>query len=273
MQRTRATRLHNATEWVLAKVGLQRYEDDGTQGLRHWGHDESDDWNHNQREEPSFPLLGHSNVLWMFRKSSDVNSDSWDITEVGTGTQLALQDELGGVARFINGALDNNFQYYRSKAELFQIPSAGVLTFRTKIRIADVDQCDMFVGYCERVTGAAIFDTRVNALGWYLTAGGGGRLYCENRVISVAKYTGPTEDLDGMAIPVLVDNEWIELAFSVQINPVAPRTGINFFKNGQFMVCHTTEIPAAAMAFTFALRNGQAVANEFSIGTTVQLNS
>lgn len=270
MQRTKVHRGHTAAEWALGINGLQKYDED-VWGLRHWGHRESEDWDHNQREEPSFPLLGHGNVFWMFRKAGDVSADSWIISETGAGTQLALQDELGGVAKAVLGAADNDLQSYRSRAELLDLPSAGVITFRTRVRIKDVDQADLFVGFCENVVGANIFDGRQDAVGWYLTDGSA-RLKCETNIAGDARLSTPTTSpIAGEAIPVLVDDEWVELAFSIQINPNAPRTGVNFFKNGQLLVTHTSKIPTAAMAFYFALRNGQAVANELSITTTVLL--
>lgn len=274
MQRTRAHRGHKSTQWVLAQVGLQVYEQDSGEGLRHWGRRDTEDWNHDQREEPSFPLLGHGNVIWMFHNSADVSSTSWDIAEAGAGTQLALQDELGGVAKGILGGNDNDLQYYRSIAELLEIPTlGGVVTFRTKIRILDVDQCDLFIGFCERVAGSLVFTARQNAIGWYLSDGGGGRLNCETTASGTPTQNGPTTDLDGLAIPVVVNDEWIELAFSIQIAENSARSAVNFFKNGQYMITHTTNIPTNAMAFTFALRNGEAVANEISITTTALLIS
>jgi hypothetical protein len=209
----------------------------------------------------------------MFRKLTDVSNDSWTITESGSGTQLALQDELGGVAKFVNGSSDNNFQSYRSKAELLVIPGSGVVSFRTKVRIKDVSQCDMFVGYCENVTGKDIFDNRQNSVGWYLEDGGGGRLKVETNIGGDAAISTPTTDRDSLPIGVLLDETWVELALSIQIDPRWSRTAVNFFKNGQFMATHTTKMPTAAMAFYFALRNGEAAANEMSITTSLQLNS
>jgi hypothetical protein len=274
MQRTKVHRGHSAAEWALAINGLQKYDED-LWGLRHWNRRESEGWNHNQREEPSFPLLGHGNVFWMFRKAGDVSADSWIITESGAGTQLALQDENGGVAKFINGAADNNFQSYRSRAELLQIPSAGVISFRTRVRILDVSQGDLFVGFCENVTGKDIFDNRLNSVGFY-TLDGSGLLYVENGIGGVMTQSGPlVVPGSSPAIPIgqLVDEQWAELAFSIQINPLVPRTAVNFFKNGLHLRTNITNMPTAAMAFYFALRNGQAVANELSITTTVLLNS
>jgi len=260
MRRNRGGRFSNAQEWLLAQGDLQRYTTDDTGGIRNFSGDERESAYHASRDLPAFPILGHGQLIWMFRKSSDVSSDSWAITEVGSGTQLALQDEMGGVAKGVTGSADDNSQTYFSIAECVQIPTLGIITFKTRIRIDEPVQCDAFVGFCER--GVNLITGRQNSVGFYLDDG--------SALIRVETNNGGTAEQEASSVSA-VAGEWVELAMGIHCSEVWSTKQVNFFINGAFVAQHRTNIPTAAMCFAFGVQNGEAAANGLSITTTVLL--
>ena len=260
MQRSKGEGLADASSWVLGKGGLQRYAPDII-GYRYFGVDERTQGFHGSRSHPAFPMLGHGSLIWMFRKSSDVSSDSWDITEVGSGTQLALQDEMGGVAKAITGAVDNNNQRYFSKAECCQIAATGRITLHTRIRIGEPVQCDAFFGFCEK--GVNIISGRQNAVGFYLDDG--------SALVKVETNSGGTPEQEASAIPAVADT-WLDLTIGIKSDPEWSTKHVNFFINHAFVAQHKTNIPTAAMALAFGIQNGEGSANNLSLGTTFMLN-
>jgi len=253
LTRTKA-QLSSANAWQLAQAGLQRYKGDRAGLLRNFNHGEQDTGFHNQVALPAFPMLGHGNVLWLFKKLSDVSTDSFVRTEVGSGTQLALQDEMGGVAKFITGSSDNDEQQYVAIAGNMQIPTEGVISFISEFRIDEPVHCDMFFGFCER--GVDLFDGRQNSVGFYSTDGDAG-LDIESNIGGDARV-----EYDAATITA---GTWHKVEVGIQCDAEWPRRGINFFFDGQHLFTFTSKIPTAAMALSFALRNGEAAANGMSV--------
>lgn len=256
MRRMKGSRLTNSEDWVLGKSGLQRYAGD-VLGIRAFGGDEQEEAFHNQRQLPAFPILGHAPIFWMFRKTTDVDSNAWDITELGSGTQLALQDEMGGIAKAITAGADNDYQRYFSKAEPMQITAEGVITFHTMIRLLEPVQCDAFMGFCEK--GVDPIAGRQNAVGFYLTDG--------SALIRVESNSGGSAENEASDVTAVADT-WNELSIGIQCDPEEGTQNINFFIDQVFVAAHTLYVPSAAMAFCFAIQNGEASANELSLGTS-----
>lgn len=261
MRRSKGEQMGGATKWALGLLGFQ-YTGDAI-GKRVFDGSVRENPFHGQHGLPPLPALGHSNLHWLFNKLSDVSVNAFTRTEVGSGTQLVLQDELGGVAKFTNGAADDDYQMYFSIAECLQIPNDCHITWRTKIRIADVDQADMFVGYCETLGSGNLFDDRVDCVGFYLTDG-------SPIVKGETKATTGSQTSTGIT---LEDNTWVELLMGIECISGESFKSVNFFVNGLLVKRLITTIPTDAMKLAFGLRNGQAVANSFSITTTIQLNA
>lgn len=259
-RRTKSQGKSSASNWFLATHGLHHYYGDEEGVFRNWKGGPSEFLWHNSPSHPGMPLDGNT-VFWLFRKSGDVSSDAWDITEVGSGTQLALQDERGGVAKATPGAADNNYQQYFSKSEIVQIGSTGVVVYEVKVRVADVDQADMFVGLCSKLGSGNIFDNRVDAIGFYL-ADGGATIYGITEKAGASLATGLT---------TLADDTWVRLGINISCNPDDSTKYVNYFVNRVLYETHdVTEgdrVPTEAMCFAFGIRNGQASANGFSIAT------
>jgi len=264
LRRNKADRA-DATSWMLANIGLQRYDNsegsDDKGVLRNFGNDERDTPFHNSRGLPAFPILPHGNLVWMFRKLSDVSSDSWVITEVGSGTQLALQDERGGVAKFITGSADNNYQQYVAIAESMVIPGTGVSCLMGEIKIDEPVQSDMFFGFCEK--GVDIFDGRQNSCGFY-SEDGSAIVKVETNIAGDARII--TSEYS------LVAGTWHRLGIGIQCDASESVKSVNFFIDGEFIGRSRSKMPTAAMALSFGLRNGDRVVNGMSVSTAFQLN-
>jgi len=259
LRRTKAQR-HDHTSWLLAQLGLARYNIDPPGVLRNFNNDEQDTPFHHQLARPAFPMLGHGNVIWFFKKLSDCSTDSFVRTEVGSGAQLALQDEQGGVAKFLNGSSDNDSQQYFSIAEVMQIPTEGTITFLSEVRIDEAVECDMFFGFCER--GVDLFDGRQNSVGFYSTDGSAG-LNIESNIAGDARL----ETNEATIVP----ETWHKIGISIQCDSEWSRRAINFFFDGVFLATFISKIPTAAMCLAFGLRNGAAVANGMSLSSSYLL--
>ena len=196
----------------------------------------------------------------MFRKLSDVSSDSFVKTEVGSGTQLALQEEQGGVAKFLTGASDNDYQQYVAIAENMVIPDEGVVTFISEFRVDEVVQCDMFFGFCER--GVNIFDGRQNSVGFY-SGDGNANLGIESNIAGDARLEA--------AAGTLIAGTWHKIGLGIQCDSEWPRKAINFFFDDICLGTFISKIPITAMAFSFGLRAGQDAANGMSLSTSYLL--
>ena len=98
-----------------------------------------------------------------------------------------------------------------------------------------------------------IFDARVDSIGFYL-ADGSGLLYCETNNTST-----PTQSSTGIT---LEDSTVYKIGF-VAVGV----TVVYFYVNETYVKASIANIPTAALAVAFGLRNGTGVANELSINT------
>lgn len=255
MRRIRPRQRSKAAKWSLGIAGMYEYDIDPPGVLRNWeGSDREAQW-HGAHFKPAYPLMGDPSI-WEFKKTDDVSSVSWVITESGSGTQLTLQDERGGVAKFTNGASDNNYQFYFSRTELAQIQSSGSVIFNAQVKIADVDQADFFVGLCQRLASGNLFDNRVNSAGFYL-ADGSAACGVETRLASTPTQSGDQQTLS--------DDTWYSFGINIASNADWSVKSANFFIDGVYLTTIRTTMPTTEMCFAFGLRNGQAAANELSI--------
>jgi hypothetical protein len=121
---------------------------------------------------PGIPIFGYK-AEYTFQNALDVDTTNvWTQVQDVAGTGLTVQDERGGLAKFVNGTNDNDFHYYVSVNEIARVNSAKDLWFFTKIRILDVSEADWFVGLCAKVSAAdALFDARVDSIGLFGTDG------------------------------------------------------------------------------------------------------
>ena len=228
--------------------------------MRHRGKTAMYDQWHYAPVQPSVSNYGLINV-WDFNSDSDVDiRDVWDETSVGTGISLAVMDERPGVAKFRNGASDNDYYYYFAKYETAKLQSGKGLWFRTDMRVVDVDQADVFIGLCKRLASGNVFDNRVDAIGFYM-ADGSTSINCE------CIKNGFATQKTGKGTSV--DDTFVKLDFHV-----SEATVVEFFIDNVW-VCtieQALNIPDdEEMSFVFGCRNGQAAANEMSIKRTVLL--
>ena len=178
---------------------------------------------------------------------------------VGTGTGLTIQDERGGVAKFVNGSADNNYYSYYTTYEFARLAGTNKgMWFGGRFKIADVDQADVFFGLSPRLAAGNIFDNRVDSIGIYMVDGSG-NLIGECSKDSTASNSG--------AIAALTDETWVLIVIQV-FGTGSARFFVDVGETGSFLSASvSTNIPDdEEMSLWFGCRNGQASANEMSVG-------
>lgn len=228
--------------------------------MRHRGKTAMYDLWHYAPVQPSLSNYGLPNI-WDFNSDLDVDTRSvWDEASSGTGIVLAVMDERPGIAKFRNGASDNDYYFYTAKYETAKLGSGKGLWFRTCMRIVDVDHADVYIGLSKRLASGNIFDNRVDAIGFYMT-NGSTSINCECIKNGVAtQKTGKGTS---------VDDTFVTLDFHV-----SEATVVEFFIDNVWVctISQPLNIPDdEEMAFVFGCRNGQAAYNEMSIKRTILL--
>lgn len=234
------------------------------QGMsRHFGIGRALDQYEDMPTLPSIPMFGYKSE-YTFQNALDVDiTNVWTEVEDVAGTGLTVQDERGGLAKFINGTNDNDFHYYVSRNEVVKLDSSKDAWFFTRIRILDVSEADWFVGLCAKVSAAdALFDARVDSIGLFGIDGSAiVRLESNKDSTSVPNTDGE--------ISITDDIIW-ELAFHVVQDDAVYFFGGLPGARYTFLGAIATNLPDdEELAFSFGCRNGTGGANAMSIGRTI----
>jgi len=233
-----------------ALMGLYDNPDDPRGILRIDGVDQTHSFWHN------FPNVDtYANVLqWQFKTAYDVDTTNvWTQVAGGAGTVLTVQHSRGGYAKAVNGAIDDDYYGYTSKYSVATLEALKLTWFQTQIKVKDVSEADLFVGLMTPAATTGIFDARVDSIGFYLVDGSG-LLYCETNNTST-----PTQASTGIT---LEDSTVYKIGF-VAVGV----TAVYFHVNETYVGTSAANIPTAALAVAFGLRNGTGAANELSINT------
>lgn len=239
-------------------AGLYNRVNDPKGATRHRGSNRTTDQLHFKPNLPTIPKYGFVKV-WSFVNLHDVDTTNvWDETNSGSGTSLTPQDARGGYAKVTNAATDNSYYFYESKYEIAKLSSSKGLWFRSHFKVGDADQADLFVGLCARLASGNLFDNRVDSIGFYLEDGSA-LLKIECGKNGTATQTTTTKTVsDGTAL-------------SLGIHVVSTSI-VEFFAGEDYIGEIKTNLPDdTELAFSFGVRNGQASANNMSIGRTILL--
>ena len=235
-----------------ALMGLYDNPDDPRGILRIDGVDPEHSFWHNFPNTDTF-----ANVLqWQFKTAYDVDTtNAWTQVKSGIGSPdgLTVQNLRGGYAKAVNGAGDDEYYGYTSKYSVATLEALKLTWFQTQIMVKDVSEADLFVGLMTPAETTGIFDARVDSIGFYLVDGSG-LLYCETNNTST-----PTQASTGIT---LEDSTVYKIGF-VAVGV----TAVYFHVNETYVKTSTANIPTAALAVAFGLRNGTGAANELSINT------
>jgi hypothetical protein len=215
----------------------------------------TDQYHYIEGAAPVKPIYGHT-LSWGFVNANDVDTTNvWDESNSGAGTSLTVQDEVGGYAKVTNGGGDNNYYYYFDKYEKLAIATDKDIYLRTRMKVGDVDEADVFIGMCKKLAAGDIFDNRVDAIGFYM-ADGSAVINCECSKDSTATQTASSVSA--------TDGDEITLMIHVISNHT-----VEFFINESWAVEIKTNLPDdEEMAFCFGIRNGTGAANTLSVGRT-----
>ena len=207
---------------------------------------------------PTLPLFGGFEFLpfFMHRTIDTDTTDIWTEAHSGTGTGLTLQDADGGRAKIVNGTGDNNYYTYFSNGEIVKLSAnRQIYLFAHALKIKDVDQADWFMGLCAKLGSGNLFDNRVDAIGFYGTDGSA-LIRAETNKDGTASQVSTGQSLTDDT------EEWLGL----HINGT---TAVYFYTGNArgYRCLRTASIPDnEELAVAFGCRNGQAAANEMTVG-------
>jgi len=242
------------SQWYLDQMGLYQYSNDVFGMLRNNEKNTTKAWWHDAIHKPASPLRRPPLRFYMLT-SNDVGAVTWDISNSGSGTPLAVSDERGGWGISTNAAGDNNYYYYFSLSEMAALVDGKHVWFITEVQVGDVDQADVFVGLCSKLASGDLFDNRVDSIGFTMTDGSG--------LVSAEANMDSSAETESTGVTI-TDGATVELAFVV-----TGQSRVDYFVDNIWKCAIETGLPTdEEMAVAFGLRNGEAVANTLSIATT-----
>lgn len=248
-------RLNPKQQRNAAIAGMTRTGSEDTYDRNFWGGSYAGNVGHLM---PTLPLFGGFEFLpFYMHRTIDMDTTSvWAEAKSGTGTGLALQDANGGRGKFINGSGDNQYYSYYSNGEIAKLQAQRqIYVFMHSIAIGDVDQADWFIGLCAKLGSGNIFDNRVDAIGFYGTDGSALIRAETSKDGSASQASSGVSLTDGT-------EEWL----GIHIDGTA---AAYFFvgDSDSYKVIRSENLPDdEEMAVCFGCRNGQAVANNMTIG-------
>lgn len=217
---------------------------------------------------PSLPAIGvdlHIN-LFQFNNLYDVDTtNKWTQVNSGSGTALTVQDGRGGVAKVVNAATDNSYYGYFSKYEVAKLQAGKGLWLHGLIGVKTVLQADWFFGLSKQISAAGIFDTRNDVIGFY-GVDESANINCE--------CTKDATATQSTAKGTLSDYSSTLKELGIYCNGTS---AVYFYisdANGKLAYVATiaTNLPDdEEMAVVFAIRNGEAAANEMTVGRILLL--
>lgn len=247
--------------WIRSICGLQSKLTDDLPGIRraNAGGTTLGLWNY-APSVPAFPIGPKVRFFtWTFDAPADIICDAvgandyrWNETASGTGTRLAVQDVVGGGAKFTNGASDNNYYFYETGAEIAQLVSGYDLWFEIVLQVSDATQSDLFAGVCARLASGNLFDNRVNSVG-FRKDDGDTDIDLETSLASSA--TSST------AQGTLANATDISLGFHYR----GDNQRVYFFIDDTYVNSIATTLPTTEMCVSFGLRNGEAAAKNMTV--------
>ena len=183
----------------------------------------------------------------------DANAYDWAESNSGTGTALAVQDVVGGGAKFTNGSGDNNYYFYESGAEIAQLVAGYDVFFRIVLQVSDATQSDLFAGLCARLASGNLFDNRVDCVGFRKDDG-------DTDIDLETDVSGSTAT-SSTAQGTLADDTDISLGFHYR----GDQERVYFSIDDEYVNNIATTLPTTEMCVSFGLRNGEAVAKSMTV--------
>lgn len=214
-------------------------------------------------------LKPNEDVSCFFTDFFRLDADDWVITttEAGAGSATeAIADAPHGILVLTNDAADDDVDQIQSAAEGFQFIAGKKLSFKTRFKVNDATQSDLLIGL-------AIRDTSLIASapsdGIYFRKNDGDKL-----LDFVVAKNGTASELLGVAgtATELADDTFVTVEFYYNGGPVGASTGVEagrieaYVNNIRVGSLPLTNAPDdEALAVSFAIMNGEAVAKVLSI--------
>lgn len=187
--------------------------------------------------------------------TSTTTYPGYTVTVVAGASTLVMLDRVGGWLRLLTAGLDNNGIQMQSDAE-YILPAANRdIHFGCRIEMAEVIQCDMFVGL--GIADATFIGTPPVDLIGFWTHDGDANLDFQCQSTAQARAAVDTgEDL-------AIDTP-IELGFMVN-GLTSVKTYINGAEDATFAIGAVADIPVTELALTFAVETGENVIHDLKI--------
>lgn len=188
-----------------------------------------------------------------FIAAQDYAAADWTIntTEAGTGsaTEALAADEKYGALLITNDDANDDVDNLQMTEENWLLESGKQVWYETRIKVADANDCDMFVGLA--ITDTTCRDAS-NKVG-FLLADGSAALSAVNTKASTSETTA--------SIHTVVDATYVVLGFHYD-----GKNKIEYYVDRSLKATHTTNIPDDEnLAVSINIQNGAAAANTMHI--------
>lgn len=172
----------------------------------------------------------------------------WVVTAVNSST-VASSDEIGGVLVATSDTSDGD-GIQMQQSEVFKPADAKEIWFAAKIKVADADQTDVFVGLTTTDT-SILASNPDNMIGFILADEAADLKY-----IVRASGTGDAVDTG----TDLVDATYVTVGFKV-----TGTSKVDMYVDDVFVASVTSNIPTTELALSVAMLTGEAAANTLSV--------
>jgi len=175
------------------------------------------------------------------------------VTEAGAGdASSAIADVNGGAITFLNDAADNDLISVQSRSESFLWSASKRLYFECRFKVLEVIQSDVYLGLVIRDTSLV---ASAPSDGFYFVSA--------DAAATMAFKVVKNSTASTLAALTLVADTYVTLAFLYDPDTALFRVYVNDALVGT--LASTNAVDDEELAITFAIQNGEAVANSMTI--------
>jgi hypothetical protein len=188
-----------------------------------------------------------------FLVEQDYAAADWVVTttEAGSGnaTEALEGDEDSGALLITNDDADDDLDSLQHTQEVWRLTSGKRLWFKTRVKVSDADQSDLFIGLCVTDTTPLAATDRIG----FQSDDGDANIDALSEKDSTETNTDTGSDL--------ADDTYVELGFYYD-----GAGSVTYFVNDALVATHTSNLPDdERMCLTIHLQNGEAAAKTASI--------
>lgn len=188
-----------------------------------------------------------------FLSTADYAATDWTITTTedgaGSATEAIATDELGGALLITNDDADDDADSLQMNEEVWKLSSGKRLWYKTRMKLSDATQSDLFVGLCITDTTPLVATDRI---GFEKNDG--------DALLDALCELNSTET-NTASVATAADDTYVELGFYWD-----GKNKVEYFVNDALVATHTSNIPSDEnLAVTIHLVNGEAAAKTATV--------